>query len=150
MSEDGSAGPSRRRYLASVAVTVGGGTLAGCTSAEETPPGVGQIDVQNRLGRPIEASITHRQDGEQNETTVSLAADPDEGPLSQTVVEPWMGDHGDWELRIDASGVEAEQYTSESFDERFYDYNETDCLLLSVRIDDGISITPRTVAVDCP
>lgn len=148
MRDDSPAGTSRRQYLAGTAV-VGVVALAGCTSAEETPPGIGQLEVENRRDQPVEASIAYRQDGDRHETSVSLETIANGGPIRQTVSEPWMGEHGDWELEVDAGGVEAEQYSSDSFDERFYDWDGTDCLLISVRIDDGIDITPRTVAVEC-
>lgn len=147
MREDSPARPSRRQYLAGVAVGVG--ALAGCTSAEETPPGIGRLEVENRLDQPVEASIAYRQDGERHETSVSLETIANGGPIRETVVEPWMGEHGDWELQVDAGGVEEGEYSSDSFDDRFYDYDETDCLLISVRIDNDVEITPRTVAVDC-
>jgi len=136
----------RRAYLASIPV----GLLAGCTSAEETPPGVGQLSVENRAEQAVEASIRLEQDGEQYETQLSLTSLSDGGLDRQAVVEPWMGDHGDWDLFVEAFSV-SEQYSSESFGDRYYDYDNTDCVLLNVRIDtDDISISPRTVAVDCP
>lgn len=136
----------RRAYLAAVPV----GLLAGCTSAEESPPGIGELTVENRAEDPVEAVIRFDQDDEQYETTVSLSELSDGDSYQQTIVEPWMGDHGSWELAVEAFS-NTERYSSEEFDQRFYDYDATDCVLLRIRIDsDGISIKAQTVAVDCP
>jgi len=135
----------RRAYLAAVPVAL----IAGCTSAEETPPGIGELTVENRADDPVEARIHFDQGGEQHGTTVSLSG-LSEGDLRESVVEPWMGDHGDWTLTVEAFSNTG-RYSSDDFDAQYYDYDATDCVLLAVRIDaDGISINPRTVAVDCP
>jgi hypothetical protein len=146
MQEDRSIQQSRRAVLATVSL----GLVAGCTSAEETPPGIGELSVTNRTETAVTASFIFEQDGEQGRTEVEVPAANEGGFEGQTVVEPWMGDHGSWELTVETAGMR-KQYASDTFDQRFYDYEQTDCLLLDVRIDtDSIEIAPRTVAVDCP
>jgi hypothetical protein len=146
MQEDRSIRQSRRAVLATVSL----GLVAGCTSAEETPPGIGELTVSNRTETAITASFAFEQDGEQSQTEIDVPAAGEGGFEGQTVVEPWMGDHGSWELTVETPDL-TEGYASDAFDEQFYDYEQTDCLLLDVRIDtDSIEIIPRTVAVECP
>jgi len=146
MQEERTPRRSRRAVLATVSL----GLVAGCTSAEETPPGIGELTVSNRTETAVTATFTFEQDGQQRQSSTDVPPAGEGGFEGQSVVEPWMGDHGSWELTVETAGM-AEQYASDSFDQQFYDYDETDCLLLDVRIDtETISISPRTVAIDCP
>jgi hypothetical protein len=137
---------SRRAFLATVSL----GLVAGCTSAEETPPGIGELAVSNRGETAVTATFTFEQDGNQRQSSVDVPAAGEGGFEGKTVVEDWMGEHGSWELTVETDGVSG-RYSSSDFDQQFYDYDQTDCLLLDVRIEtDSIDIIPRTVAVDCP
>jgi len=144
--DDPSRGLLRREYLAALPV----GALAGCTSAEETPPGIGEIVLENRRDDPVDVTIGFQQDGEAYETRATVPGLAADGPNSAAVVDEWMGEHGAWELTVGGGGVDG-SYGSEAFDERFYDYDRTDCIQLVVRIDgDGVEMRPQTVAVECP
>jgi hypothetical protein len=137
---------SRRSLLTAVPVAV----LAGCTSAEETPPGIGEVVLENRLGENRDVTLEFRQDDQEHETQVTVPGLSAEGPNREVVVDEWMGDHGEWELTVDA-GATAGNYASSDFDERFYDYDRTDCIQLVIRIESSeLTIRPQTVAVDCP
>ena len=137
---------SRRSLLTAVSVAV----LAGCTSAEETPPGIGEVVLENRLGENRDVTLEFRQDDQEHETRVTVPGLSAEGPNREVVVDEWMGDHGEWELTVDA-GATAGNYASSDFDERFYDYDRTDCIQLVIRIESSeLTIRPQTVAVDCP
>lgn len=137
---------SRRSLLAAVPVAV----LAGCTSAEETPPGIGEIVFENRLDDAREVTVGFRQDGESYESQVTVPGLSAEGTNREVVVDEWMGDHGEWELTVE-TGSRAGSYDSAAFGDRFYDYDRTDCIQLVIRIErDGVTIRPQTVAVDCP
>lgn len=137
---------SRRSLLAAVPVAV----LAGCTSAEEMPPGIGEIIFENRLDDAREVTVGFRQDDEAYESRATVPGLSAEGTNREVVVDEWMGDHGEWELTVEA-GSTTGSYDSGEFDDRFYDYDRTDCIRLVIRIEsDGFSIRPQTVAVDCP
>lgn len=136
----------RRAFLASIPA----GLLAGCTSAEETPPGIGEIVLENRLAAASDVTLTFTQDGQEYETTATVTGLSGDGPNREVVVADWMGEHGDWELRVEAAGTTG-SYESGEFDDRYYDYDETDCIQLVIRIeDDGMDIRPQTIAVECP
>jgi len=137
---------SRRALLATVSL----GVVAGCTSAEETPPGIGELAVTNRLAESVTVEFEFTQGDTEGTASVALPAAGEGGFEGETIMEQWMGDHGSWELVAEA-GEHRRTYTSEEFDERFYDYDATDCLLMDVRVRESrIEITPRTVAVECP
>jgi hypothetical protein len=137
---------SRRSLLTAVPVAV----LAGCTSAEETPPGIGEVVLENRLDGDSDVTLEFRQGDQEQETRVTVPGLSAEGPNREVVVEEWMGDHGEWELTVD-TGATREDYASADFGERFYDYDRTDCIQLVIRIESSqLTIRPQTVAVDCP
>jgi len=146
MHAEGSGPLSRRSLLVAVPVAV----LAGCTSAEETPPGIGEIVFRNRLDDAREVTVGFSQDGESYESRVTVPGLSAEGANRAVVVEEWMGDHGGWELTVESGSITG-GYGSGEFDDRFHDYDRTDCIQLVIRIEsDGFTIRPQTVAVDCP
>jgi len=146
MHEERAGRLSRRALLATVPL----GLVAGCTEAEETPPGIGEIVVENRLADARDVTISVTQDGQQYETTATVPGLSAEGLNREVVVDDWMGDHGSWELTVE-TGETTGSYDSSEFGDRYYDYDQTDCIQLVIRLeDDGMDIRPQTIAVDCP